>query len=645
MLTEIGHLSLITAFIASIITSLCAITLFAAKIQIQKIYAITKITNLTQFLSLTAAMIILATLFLQDEFSTITVYQNSHSLQPTIYKITALWGNHEGSLLLWCWVLAIIAILQQIPTNLKIELQTKIIIIQAIIIMGFLCLLIYTSNPFARILPYPPEGQSLNPLLQDPGLIIHPPLLYMGYVGLSANFAIAMAALWQGELCKDLINYMRKFALFAWSFLTAGIALGSWWAYYELGWGGFWFWDPVENASFIPWLVTTALIHSLIVSEKTGTLKQWSLLLSLIAFGLSLFGTFLVRSGILTSVHSFASDPKRGAFILMLLGLVMITAFLLFALRAHKITSKQEFFHPISREGGLLLNNFLLTAAASVVLIGTIFPLFMELFTGNKISVGPPYFNISFAPIMLTAMMLMAIIPLLAWKNAKLKRAIKKLLPAFVIASLLLITLIFYQQKLSAVLAFVFAVWLMVASLLSLRDRWQVAGQALAKIPLRFYGMFVSHFGMAMILFGIAGVSLLSQDDVHIVKGGEKINFRGFEVTFNKPKLYESQNYLALQSELLFTSDSGSFYLRPERRLYAGSLATTTEAAIRTSVFGDFYATISEQTITGDSRFGSAENFVLHLRYKPLALFLWLSSSLMVLGGALAFFGIARRQV
>ena len=645
MLTEIGHLTIITAFIAAIMTSLCAVSLFLPNIKIQTIYAITKITTLIQFLSLTAGMIILATLFLQDEFSTITVYQNSHSLQPVIYKITALWGNHEGSLLLWCWVLAIIAILQQIPSRLKIDIQTKIIITQAIIIMGFLGLLIYTSNPFARILPYPPEGQSLNPLLQDPGLIMHPPLLYMGYVGLSANFAIAIAALWQGELSKDLINYMRKFALFAWCFLTAGIAMGSWWAYYELGWGGFWFWDPVENASFIPWLVTTALIHSLVVSEKTGALKQWSLLLSLIAFGLSLFGTFLVRSGILTSVHSFASDPERGTFILILLALVMITAFLLFALKAHKITSKEQPFHPISREGGLLLNNFLLTASASVVLIGTIFPLFMELLTGNKISVGPPYFNISFAPIMLSAMLLMAIIPLLAWKNAKLGKAIKKLIPAFIIAVLLLTVLVFYQQELSAILAFVFAVWLMVASLLSLRDRWQGAGQVFTKIPLRFYGMFVSHFAVAMILFGIAGVSLLSQDDVHIVKGGEVINFRGHEVTFNKPVLFEKQNYLALQSELLFVNDSGSFYLRPERRLYAGSLATTTEAAIRTSIFGDFYATISEQTITGDSRFGSAETFVLHLRYKPLALFLWLSSSLMVLGGALAFFGIIRKKI
>ncbi len=534
--------------------------------------------------------------------------------------------------------------LQQIPTKLKTAFQIKIIITQAAIITGFLILLIYSSNPFARILPYPPEGQSLNPLLQDPGLIMHPPLLYMGFVGLSANFAIAIAALWHGDFSKDIINYMRKFALFAWSFLTAGIAMGSWWAYYELGWGGFWFWDPVENASFIPWLVTTALIHSLIVSEKTGALKQWSLLLSLIAFGLSLFGTFLVRSGILTSVHSFASDPKRGLFILILLGLVMITAFLLFAFRAHKITNKQELFHPISREGGLLLNNFLLTAAASVVLIGTIFPLFMELFTGNKISVGPPYFNISFAPMMLSAMLLMAIIPFLAWKNAKLGKAMKKLLPAFITAFLLLLLLIFYQQKLSAVMAFVFGFWLMAASLLALRDRWQGTGYVLVKIPLRFYGMFVSHFAMAMVLFGVAGVSLLSQDDVYIVEGGEVMNFRDYEVTFIKHELFEEQNYLALQGELLFKNDNGSFYLRPERRLYAGSLSTTTEAAIRTSIHGDYYATISEQALSGDNNFGTADRFVLHLRYKPLALFLWLSSGLMVLGGLLAFFGLLRRQ-
>lgn len=642
MLAEIGHFALILALSFGILNA--GVALYAARrpqsfarhLYPQGLYA--------QFAALTTAFIILAILFAHDDFSVLAVYNNSHSLQPILYKITAVWGNHEGSLLLWVWVLSLFSHLYlYLGAALDARLRATAVTVQILLGCGFLLFLIFTSNPFQRLIPYPPQGQSLNPLLQDPGLVIHPPLLYIGYVGLSAVFSLAMAVLIKGDLTPAAIRLLRQFALIAWVFLTAGIALGSWWAYYELGWGGFWFWDPVENAAFIPWLTTTALLHSAIVTEKRKVLKIWTLLLSLMAFAFSLIGTFLVRSGILTSVHAFANDPQRGLYILILMSTILTIGFGLFACRAARMRDGRGLFRPISREGGLMLNNLLLAPATAVVLIGTLFPLFAEFFWGNKITVGPPYFNLTFIPPTFLALLLMGIVPLLAWKRAACLKAIRSLWLATAVAiSGIIAALFLLHTRLSAILALAFGVWLALAVLTQLYYRSGRRWRRVLGLPYSDLGMTVAHFGIAVVFIGISAASLLSEDKIFGMRPGETFEFRRQEVKLVQIRRFEKDNYFALQAEIHVQDGSRTKILRPERRLYIGSRQTTTEAAIKTSLKGDFYASISEKpdNATANSpagaNFFAAQEFIVHIHFKPLAVFLWFGAGLMVLGGVLA---------
>ena len=576
--------------------------------------------------------------YVVSDFSVQNVFENSHSAKPLIYKLSGVWGNHEGSMLLWVLILALygsaVALFGQ---NLPLELRARVIAVQGAIGLAFLLFIVLTSNPFLRLDPAPIEGNGLNPILQDPALAFHPPFLYAGYVGLSIAFAFAVAALIEGRVDAAWARWVRPWTLAAWMFLTIGIAMGSWWAYYELGWGGWWFWDPVENASFMPWLVATALIHSAIVVEKRNALKIWTVLLSILAFSLSLMGTFLVRSGVLTSVHAFAVDPERGMFILLILCLFIGGALALFAWRAPSLKAG-GMFAPVSREGGLVLNNLLLCVSCLSVFIGTLYPLALETITGEKISVGPPYFNLTFGPIILPLLLLVPIGPFLAWKRGDVGLALRRLWIALAVAAAvgLLVLALNVRGPWLAPVGMAVAAWLVVGSLTDLAAKialgkvpLAVSGQRLLGLPRASLGAVLAHAGVGIMTAGIIAISLWKVEVIVALKPGESATVGDYNVTFLGEEPLTGPNYTGRVGDFsLKHGDREIKILRSEKRVFKPSGMPTTEVGLYQAILGDVYVVMGDEAGDGSR--------AVRMYYNPFVNFIWLGAAIMFLGGLLS---------
>jgi len=592
-----------------------------------------------QFVFVGLAFAALTYAFLTDDFTVAYVANNSNSLLPWYYKFSAVWGAHEGSFLLWIlvmagWTLAVALRGGHLPA----DFLGRVLGIMGLLNVGFLAFLIWTSNPFERLLPMgPADGSDLNPLLQDFGLIVHPPMLYMGYVGFSVAFAFAVAALLSGRLDAAWARWSRPWSNMAWSFLTLGIVLGSWWAYYELGWGGWWFWDPVENASFMPWLVGTALVHSLAVTDKRGTFKSWTLLLAITTFSLSLLGAFIVRSGVLTSVHSFAVDPTRGLFILMFLVLVVGGSLTLYGLRATVIRSRAQ-YSLLSREAFLLLNNILLVIAMAVVLLGTLYPLAYEAVTGgDKVSVGPPYFNFVFVPLMLVLALALGLAPMLQWKRTgreRLLRQVRWVAVASVLLGLALPLVLSGAMGWQAMAAVALAMWVVVSQLTDLGKRLRLGWR---RIPLAYWGMSAAHVGFAVALAGVAVTSVSSVELDVRMSPGQTTDLGPAEVRFEGVNPRQGPNFVADRGEFLVTEGSREYWLYPEKRRYMAGDNVMTEAAINPGFTRDIYISLGEPLEGGD--------WAVRLQHKPLVRWIWLGGLLSALGGALAVLDARYRRL
>jgi len=631
MIPELGHFAL--ALACALAAAQAVIPLWGAQRRDMRMMAAAPALALGQLIALATAAGALVWAAVVSDFSVLNIAENSHSLKPMLYKVTGTWGNHEGSILLWGLILALCGgAVAAFGGNLPSALRARVIGVLGLSSVGFLLFALTTSNPFTRIWPPPAEGHDMNPLLQDPGLAFHPPILYAGYVGFAIPFAFAVAALLEGRVDASWGRWVRPWAVGSWCLLTGGIALGSWWAYYELGWGGYWFWDPVENASLLPWLTGTALLHSAIVVEKREALKTWTILLAIATFSLSLSGTFLVRSGILNSVHSFANDPARGIFILALLALVIGGALLLFALRAPRIGTA-GLFAPVSREGALVLNNILLCSMAAVVLTGTTYPLFTDLLLGEKLSVGAPFFNSTVLPLAAPLLIAMAVGPVLSWKRAELRPALIRLWWAAVIA-LVVAAFVALRWKALPGLGLGAAAWIISGSLAEIVERIRLFRMPLAAslsrlagLPRSVWGGAIAHAGLGVTVAGIAGMALATSQIV-IVKPGESVHMAGYDWTLTALRDEEGPNYNARVADILVT-DHGSpvATLHPARRAFITQPQTTTETSIHTNFFADLY------TALGEERDGAA---VLRLHYNPLAPWIWLGALVMACGGALS---------
>ncbi len=635
MIPELGHFALIVALLLALTQSI--LPLYGAQRGNLTLMAVARPAAQGQFVFVTIGFACLAYSFLTNDFSVENVARNSFSQLPEIYRFTATWGSHEGSMLLWAlilgfWTTAVSVFSRHLPD----DMVARVIGIMGLISSGFLAFLLTTSNPFLRLLPAAADGRDMNPLLQDPGMVIHPPMLYMGYVGFSVAFAFAIAALLSGRLDAAWARWSRPWTTVAWAFLTTGIALGSWWAYYELGWGGWWFWDPTENASFMPWLAGTALIHSLAVTEKRGAFKAWTVLLALTAFSLSLLGTFLVRSGVLSSVHAFATDPARGAFILGFLVIVIGGSLALFAWRAPKMLTGGRFSW-FSREALLLSNNVILLAALGTVLLGTLYPLLLDALGMGKISVGPPYFNAVFVPVMAPALFLMGVGPLVRWKEGSLPDvvALLKWALAISVATGLLLPLTLKGFNPWATLGFALAVWIALTVLIGFRERLKHSQGAvmrrLASLPRGFWGMQLAHFGLA---WGIAGITLVAnyeqERDVRMNVGDHTV-LAGYTFTFQGTTERIGPNYRAARGTVEVSRDGRKlFVLHPEKRIYNASGMPMTEAAIHPNFFRDVYVALGEPL---DER---AETWVVRVFHKPFINWLWIGALFLTVGGFLA---------
>ena len=632
---EIGLFALVLAFAVSLFQG--TVPLVGAARGDGRLMAAADLSSLLLCGLVLLAILMLGRSYVVSDFSLLNVWQNSHTLKPLLYKISGVWGNHEGSLVLWVLILAIYgAALAVFGRRVPPALRARALAVQGLIAAGFLAFSIFTSNPFARLVPVPAEGMGLNPILQDPGLAFHPPCLYMGYVGLSVAFSFAIAGLLGKEIDSTWAQLARPWVLLAWCFLTAGIALGSWWAYYELGWGGWWFWDPVENASFIPWLVATALLHSLRVAEKRDTLKAWTLLLCITGFSLSLLGTFLVRSGAITSVHTFANDPARGLFILAFLAGVTGGAFALFAVRAPRIQA-EGLFEPVSREGALLLNNVFFGAAAATVLLGTLYPIFMEVVGSPPVSVGPPYYNVVFLPLAIPALFLAALGPSIPWKRADLPGVLSRMQFAAACALGVVVAsgLLLQEPAPMALTGFGLAAFLAAGTLRSWwarlrpsRDLPRLWRRARG-LPASAHGMTIAHLGVAVLVVGVTASSTGRVDLEQVLQPGESIALARHSIEFQGVESVEGPNYTALQGQFRVTRPGGNVItLRPERRAYfAGGMATT-EAAILETFFGDVYVVLGDPVADG--------GWGTRLTFNPLIWWIWGGAFLGVLGGAVS---------
>jgi len=641
MTPEFGHFALALALALALVQSVLPI-LGAARGNLMWMRS-ARALSVAQLLFVGLAFAALMRAFVVSDFTVLNVAENSHSLKPMLYKVAATWGSHEGSLLLWVLILtAFGAAVSFFGSNIPEPLKARTLSVQAWISVGFLSFMLLTSNPFERLFPPPIDGNDLNPLLQDVGLAMHPPLLYLGYVVFSIVFSFAVAALLEGRIDTAWARWVRPWTLAAWMSLTAGIALGSWWAYYELGWGGWWFWDPVENVSFMPWLLGTALLHSAIVTEKRDAFKSWTILLAILTFSLSLLGTFVVRSGLLTSVHAFAVDPERGLYILMLLALSIGGSLALFAWRAPMMEAG-GLFKPVSREAGLLVNNLILAAATGTVLFGTLYPLFLEAVTGDKISVGPPFFNASFIPMMLPLVFVMGLGPYLSWKRADLAGVFQRL--RFVaILSVLGVLAIWYMTMGGPVLAYLsilLAIWLFLATLRewALRIRlfdvpFKEALRRARNLPRATHGMTMAHAGLAVAIFGFVGSSAWKSEQVVFVGPGSNIFIAGFDVTFEGVQRLSGPNYFADRGTLVVRRDGEIVtMLYPERRTFPVAQSSTTESAIRSTLAGDLYASIAAPASEDAEESGA---WTLRILYEPLVNFIWIGSFMLVLGGGLS---------
>ncbi len=638
MIPELGHFCLVLALCAAGVQAV--LPLAGAHRGDRAWMGVAEPAALAQFALIAMAFVALTQAYVASDFSVLNVAENSHTLKPLIYKISGVWGNHEGSLLLWVLILSLFgALVALFAGDAPDELRARTLAVQALIAVGFLLFILLTSNPFARLDPPPLDGRDLNPLLQDPGLALHPPMLYVGYVGFSIVFAFAVAAMIEGKFDAAWARFARPWALLAWAFLTAGIGLGSWWAYYELGWGGFWFWDPVENASFMPWLAGAALIHSIAVVEKREALKTWTVLLAILTFSLSLLGTFLVRSGVLTSVHAFATDPTRGVFILGLLVLAVGGSLALYAWRAPRFAGGGT-FAPVSREGALVLNNLFLVTACATVLLGTLYPLLHEAIGGEKISVGPPYFNAAFVPLTVPLVAAMGLGPMLRWRQADLPGVLSRLKVAGAVTVLgaFIALAVTWREGFWVALGALLALWLVLGTLTGLAERIDMrrggAFGRLGAIPRSVWGMSLAHMGLAVVIAGVTGVTLLSQEDAVVLQPGETADAAGYQVTLKDVTQTEGPNYRSVEAVLSVSKNGGApVILRPERRLYVVSGQGTTEAGIRSDAFGDLYATV------GDLR---PEGWTVRFQRKALAPWLWAGAAFMALGG---FVSLSERRL
>ncbi|MEM6711453.1 MAG: heme lyase CcmF/NrfE family subunit [Pseudomonadota bacterium] len=636
MIVELGHFALVLALVLALVQSV--MPFWGARVGDVGLMRIADTTALVQcaFLGLSFAALTYA--YIVSDFSVVNVASNSHSDKPMLFKITGVWGNHEGSMLLWVLILALFgAGIAAMGRNLPLSLKANVLSVQAWITVAFLLFIILTSNPFERLPNPPAEGDDLNPLLQDIGLAIHPPLLYLGYVGLSISFSFAIAALIEGRLDAAWARWVRPWTLAAWVFLTLGISKGSFWAYYELGWGGWWFWDPVENASFMPWLAATALLHSAIVMEKREALKVWTVLLAIIAFSLSLLGTFLVRSGVLTSVHAFATDPERGMFILAILALFIGGAFTLFALRASELR-QGGVFAPVSREGALVLNNLFLSVSTATILLGTLYPLLLEALTNEKISVGPPFFNLTFGPLMIPLLLAVPFGPVLAWKRGNMLKAVERLWWAGLaaIASIAMVMALFgFTAWLKAIFIGI-SVWLMLGALAEPLSRVKAFSatpletlRRLSHLPRAAWGTTFAHFGLGVMLLGIVGVEAFETEHITTLQPGETAVVADYTFTFEGLRPNTGENYREVIAQFTARKDGVVVAtMEPSRRIYPARNFPTTEAAFHTIGFSQLFISPGDPTETGGT--------VVRFYYKPMVTLIWIGTLIMAFGGILS---------
>ncbi|MGY5779539.1 heme lyase CcmF/NrfE family subunit [Rhizobium sp. LEGMi135b] len=633
MIVELGHYALVLALATALIVSILPVV--GARRGDVSMMDIAPVGSIVMFLLVAFSFGVLTYAYVASDFSVLNVWANSHSLMPLIFKISGVWGNHEGSMMLWLLILVLFSALVALyGRNLPDVLRANVLAVQAWISSAFLVFILLTSNPFIRLNPAPAEGKDLNPVLQDIGLAIHPPLLYLGYVGFSVCFSFAVAALLEGRIDAAWARWVRPWTLAAWSFLTLGIAMGSYWAYYELGWGGWWFWDPVENASFMPWLAGTALLHSALVMEKRDALKIWTVLLAILTFSLSLLGTFLVRSGVLTSVHSFASDPTRGIFILCILLVFIGGALSLFALRAPKLAAG-GLFAPISREGALVLNNLILTVACGTVLTGTLYPLALETLTGDKISVGPPFFNMTFGLLMTPILVAVPFGPLLAWKRGDLLGALQRL---YVVAGLAFLAglVLFYLDHGGPVLA---ALGLAAGFFLifgALADLWYRAGvgkvaagvawRRLSGLPRSAFGTALAHAGLGITVLGIVAVTTFEGEHITSMKPGETAELGGYSLRFDGVQPGVGPNYTEDRAHFTVSRGGVAFAeMSSSKRVFTASRTATTESGILTLGLNQLYVSVGDASKDG--------GMVVRIWWKPFILCIWMGALVMAIGG------------
>ena len=628
MIAELGHYLLILALFTSLAQGV--LPMVGAQKNSTNLMAFGDRAAILSFTLLALSFAALTATFIASDFSVKLAASHSHSMKPFLYKISGVWGNHEGSILLWALMLALYAAL--IPVfgkHLPQSLKARAIAVQGLLAFGFLAFILFTSNPFERLNPVPADGLGLNPLLQDPGLAIHPPMLYMGYVGFSVAFSFSVAALIEGKVDAIWAQWLRPWVLAAWSFLTLGIMLGSLWAYYELGWGGWWMWDPVENVSFMPWLVGTALLHSIMVLGTRHKLANWTVLLGISAFSLSLIGTFVVRSGVLVSVHSFAVDPARGVFILLLLTIATSAALLLYAIRAKTLKGPGG-FEIVSREGGLMLNNLLLITATATVFLGTFYPLFMDATTGDKISVGQPYFDLTFAPIMLLLIIFMGAAPLLKWKSDSAAKLKKLALISLPIALVIILAASLFGKSVLGGVGLAIAAYLAVGTLLAFAKKTQNF-KIWRSVPAGTYGFVLAHLGVAIFTAGAVIMSVWSQDDIGRLKIGEKLEVAGYEYTLAEVTPGARENFQYLGAKIDVTKNGQAVKrLSTEQRFYPVRNMITSEAGFHFTLGPTIFAAISE----GNEQDG----WVIRANYHPFVTWIWIGATLMSIAGFISLF-------
>jgi cytochrome c-type biogenesis protein CcmF len=635
MIVELGHFALVLALIVALVQT--ALPAWGAHRRDARLMRMAEPAAFCQLGLIALAFAALTYAYVTSDFTVANVYANSHSDKPLVYKVSGVWGNHEGSMLLWVLILALFgAAVACYGTNLPETLRANVLAVQAGIAVAFIAFIVLASNPFTRI-PLQPEGRGLNPVLQDPALAFHPPFLYAGYVGLSVAFAFAVAALIEGRTDAAWARWVRPWTLAAWVCLTLGIAMGSWWAYYELGWGGWWFWDPVENASFMPWLAATALLHSALVMEKREALKVWTILLAILAFSLSLIGTFLVRSGVLTSVHAFAVDPRRGTFILAILVVLIGGALALYAWRAPRLRQGQ-LFAPISREGALVLNNVLLTVACATVFVGTLYPLALESLTGEKISVGPPYFNFTFGRLMIPLLLAVPVGPLLAWKRGDLLGAVQRLYVAAAVAVVAMVTAyaLVWRGPWLAPFGIALGVWVLAGAATEWAGRVRLLAapfrESLTRalgLPRAAYGALLGHAGLGLTVIGIVATSAWQSETVLALKPGERGEVAGYAFVFHGTGTASGPNYIEQAGRLEVTRGATPVgELRPSRRQFYTPRQATTEAAIHASWRGDLYLVLGDELADGA--------VVVRAYFNPLVRLIWIGAIVMSVGGVLS---------